>query len=108
MIKDNPYLPCSAAIKFYNTTYSNIPYKPSSCTAQFLHTRQTISAMLSIITTTMHISMYSTPSTTHHTAFHNPPMHTTNKHKAVVLEYIVDKTAQDVGMVGKCDGVIPI
>ena len=27
-------------------------------------------------------NMHSTPSTTHPTAFHNPPMHTTNKHKA--------------------------
>ena len=107
MIKDNPYLPCSAAIKFYNITYSNIPYRPSSCTPQFLHTRQTISAMFSLVTTTVHINMHSTPSTTYHTAFHNPPLHTTNKHKAVV-QYIVGKMAQDVGMVGKCDDVIPI
>ena len=28
------------------------------------------------------INMHSTPSTTHPTAFHNPLMHTTNKHKA--------------------------
>ena len=42
----NPYLPCSAAIKFH-ITYSNVPYKPNLCIPQFLHSRQTISAMLS-------------------------------------------------------------
>ena len=30
----------------------------------------------------MHINMHYTPTTTHPTAFHNPPLHTTNKHKA--------------------------
>ena len=53
----DPYLPCSAAIKFHNVTYTpsyhtdHIPYIPS--TAHGLHSfciqaRQTISAMLSI------------------------------------------------------------
>ena len=43
-------------------------------------------------------------STSHPTVFLNPPMHTTNKHKA----YIVGKMAQDVGMVWKCCGTISI
>ena len=33
-IRDNPYLPCSAAIKFHNIA-------TSTCTPQFLHTRKT-------------------------------------------------------------------
>ena len=58
---------------------------------QFLHIgKKTISAMLSLATTfqqpttqltPMHIKMHCTPSTTHPTAFHNPPLNTTNKHK---------------------------
>ena len=40
----------------------------------------------------MHINMHST---THPTAFHNPPLHTTSKHKA----YVVGKMAQNLGMV---------
>ena len=37
----------------------------------------------------MHINMHYTPSTTHMhpTAFHNPPMHTTNKHKAYLCKW---------------------
>ena len=35
----------------------------------------------------MHINMHYTPSTTHHTAFHNPPQHTTNKHKAYLCKW---------------------
>ena len=31
------------------------------------------------------LPMHNTPSTTHHTAFHNPPLPTTNKHKASYL-----------------------
>ena len=50
-IKGDPYVLCSAAIKFHNITYSNIPYRLSSCTPQFLHSRQSMSAMLSIATT---------------------------------------------------------
>ena len=30
----------------------------------------------------MHINLHYTPSKTHHTAFHNPHLHTANKHKA--------------------------
>ena len=29
----------------------------------------------------MHVKMHCTPTTTHSTAFHNPPMHTTSSHK---------------------------
>ena len=69
----------------------NIPYRSS--TAHALHSfciqaRQTLSAMFlhcshphhnSLL---MHINIHYTPSTTHPIAFHNPPLHTPNKHKA--------------------------
>ena len=41
----------------------------------------------------MQINMHST---TDYTAFHNPPLHTANKHKAYLCD---NKMAQDVGMV---------
>ena len=63
---------------------------------QFLHIgKKTISAMLSLATTfqqpttqltPMHIKMHYTPSTTHPTVFHNPPLHTTNKHKVYLCK----------------------
>ena len=94
----DPYLPCSAAIKFHNIN-SKIPYRPCTIhaicsyrpsTAHGLHSfyiqaRQTISAMLSIANTlyiaaTHNITQSPCTSTcTHHTAFHNP-LHTTSKH----------------------------
>ena len=49
----------------------------------------------------MYTNMHYTPSTTHHTAFHN----VTNKHKYVCVSG--SKIGQDVGMVLKCC-VIPI
>jgi len=51
----------------------------------------------------MHINMHYTPSTTDPTAFHNPPLYTTNKHNTYLC-----KMAQDVGMVWKCCGVFLI
>ena len=36
--------------------------------------------------------------TTHHTAFHNPSLHTTNKHKAILFCTSGGKMAQDVGI----------
>ena len=118
----HPYLPCSAAIKFLN---SNIPYRPyipyRPSTAHGLHSfciqpRQTTSAMLSIASTlyiaTTHNITHSpctstcTPSTTQHTAFHNP-LHTTKKNTKHIC-VSSGKLAQDVGMVWKCYGVIPI
>ena len=73
-IKDDPYLPCPAAIKSQSITNSNIPHRPSI--AQALHSfciqsRQTISAMPSTATTlqqptlSVHIKMRYTPTTTH-------------------------------------------
>ena len=48
----------------------------------------------------MHINMHYTPSTTHHTVLHNPPLHTTNtKHICVSGGKMAQ---QDVGMVAKC------
>ena len=105
-----PYLPCSAAIKFHNITYTpsyhtdHIPYIPS--TAHGLHSfciqaRQTISAVLSIAS--KYIVHYSHPqhnphpctsTCTHHTAFHNP-LHTTNKHTKHICGSS-SKMAQDV------------
>ena len=49
-----------------------------------------INITVGISSLSMHINMHYTPSTTHSTAFHNPPMHTTNAS---------GKMAQDVGMV---------
>ena len=93
-IKDNPYLLCLAAIKFHNVTYTptchtrpttahglhifciqDRPYLP--CSVQQLHCSHPQLHSLS-----MHTYIHYTPSTTHPTAFHNPPMDTTNKHKA--------------------------
>ena len=90
----DPYLPCSAAVKFHNITYTpcNIPYRPS--TPKSLHTGKTdhmchaqysnyiVHCHPQYNSLTMHINLHYTPSNTHHTAFHNPPLHTTNKHKA--------------------------
>ena len=115
-IKDDPYLPCSAAIKFHSITNYNIPHKPSiacSCTAQFLHTVKTdhistnaqysncIAATHNITHSpctskcTTHLPLHTyhyTPTTTHPplphpTAFHNPSLHTTNKHKAYLCKW---------------------
>ena len=81
-IKDNQYLPCSLAIKFHNITYSNIPYRPSSCTPQFQHTRQTISAIYAqysnYIAATHNITHSPCTSTcTPHPALHTPLPSTT-------------------------------
>ena len=62
----DPYLPCSAAIKFHDIRNSNIPYRPS--TAHALHrfciqAKQIISVMLSIATTFSHPQHNSLPST---------------------------------------------
>ena len=35
----------------------------------------------------MHINMHYTPTTTYHTTFHNPPLHTTDKHKALLCKW---------------------
>ena len=66
---------------------------------------QTISAMLSIATSLhctlqppqhnslpMHINMHST---TYHTAFHIPPLHTTNKHKEYLSKWQHNKGCRD-------------
>ena len=94
--KGNPYLQCSAAIKFY-ITYSNILYHtgPTHALPSFyIQDRPCMSAMLSGYSNYIHcshpqcnslpmcINMHSTPSTTYPTAFHNFPMNTINKHKA--------------------------
>ena len=44
----------------------------------------------------MHINLHYTPTTAHYTAFHNPPLHTTNTKHICVSG---GKMAQDVGMV---------
>ena len=129
-IKDNPYLPCSSAIKFHSITptyhtdpslnprlsipdffskaarqnperrawvrgytdpallmhctvsaYSqNRPYLP--CSVQYLHCSNPQHNSLS-----MHIKMHYTPTTTDPTAFNNPPLHTTDKHKAYLYKW---------------------
>ena len=78
--QNRPYLPCSVQ----QLHCSNIAHSPctSKCTTRY------------------------TPTTTDPTAFSNPPLHTTNKHKAYL--YKCSKTAQDVRMVRKCCGVIRI
>ena len=96
-------------------TYPYIPYRPSTAhglDSYCIQARQTISAMLSIASTfyiAVTHSVTHTPCTstcTHHTAFHNP-LHTTNKPtKHICVSR--GKMAQDVGMVWKCCGVIPI
>ena len=88
-LSHHPYIFCHFA--------NYAPHIPQrSSTGHALHSsciqaRQTLSAMLSVATTPqhnslpMHINMHYTPTTTHplpSTTFHNPPLHTTNKHKA--------------------------
>ena len=93
----------SNEISWHNLN-SNIPYRPN--TAHALHSFciqawQTISAMLSIATTlqppttypTPHaINIHYTPTTTHHTAFHNPSL------TQSIFALSDSKMAQDVGM----------
>ena len=101
-IKDDPYLPCSAAIKSQSITSSNIPHRPMqhcSCTAQFLHTVRTdhiCHAQYSNYIVATHNITHSpctSKCTTHPplpttcTAFHNPSLHTTNKHKAYLCKW---------------------
>ena len=83
-IKDNPFLLCSAAIKFHNMTNSNISYRSSTDHGlKFLHTGKTENichAQDSNYITATHNTTHShctstyqhTPSTTHPPAFHNP------------------------------------
>ena len=53
----------------------------------------------------MHINLHYTPMNHYPPhCLHNPPLHTTDKHKA----YFLCKWWQDVGMVWRCCGVIPI
>ena len=114
----DPYLPCSAAIKFHNIIYTPTyhtdhnytihthTYQHCSWSPQFLHTGKTdhiCHAQYSkyIVYCShpqhkphpMHINI-------HHTAFHNP-LHTTNKHTKHIC-VSSGKMAQDVGMVLWC------
>ena len=100
-IKDNPYLPCSAPIKIsqhdlltliYHTDpallmhYTVSAYKQDrpylQCLVQQLHFSHLQNNPLP-----MHINMHYTPTTTHPTAFHNPFLYTTNKHKASLCKW---------------------
>ena len=55
--------------KFHSITYTLTCHTdPGRGTAHALHS----------FSLSMHLNMHYTPSTTHSTAFHNPPMHTTN------------------------------
>ena len=89
----DPYLPCSAAIKFHSITNSALLMR---CRVS-AKSRQIVSTMLSIATTlqqpthslctskcTTHL-----PLPTHHYPphCHNPSLHTTNKHKAYLCKW---------------------
>ena len=96
ILKDDPYLPCPAAIQFHSNLYSNMPYRHSI--AHELHNfhiakRETISAMHSsdyiqqppTTPPTLHTQLHALPpSTAHSTAFPCPrqPFCASNKHKA--------------------------
>ena len=71
-IKGNLYLPSSAK-KFHNLTYHTDPAR--ALHVQFLHSRQTISAMLSIATTLQLPTTYLTPHAHQHALHtqHYPP-----------------------------------
>ena len=66
-----------------------------SCTPQFLHTLKTDRIWHAQPhwshpqhkSLSMHINIHYTPTTTHPTAFHNPPLHTTNKHKLYLCKW---------------------
>ena len=105
-IKGYPYLPCSAAIKFHSITptYHTDPALLMHCTVsasaynqdrpclpcsvQQLHCSNPQHNSLS-----MRIKMHYIPTTTTHpTAFHNPSLHTTNKHKAYLCKWWQNRT----------------
>ena len=106
----DPYLPCSAAVKFHNITYTpcNIPYRPSTpkfCT----QARQAICAMLSIATT---LFIAATHNITHSpctsTCTTHPATPTTLPSTTLLCTQLTNtkhiglsggKMAQDVGMV---------
>ena len=81
-IKDNPYLPCSAALKFQGITYihSNMPYmyRPvllmhftasAYKTDHICHVRLKLQSSFQYHNSlSMHINMHYRPSTAHHTA----------------------------------------
>ena len=102
-IKDDPYLPCSAAIKFHSITLQYaIQTQHCSCTPQYLHTLKTDRIWHAQPhwshpqhkSLPMHINIHYTPTTTHPTASNNPSLHTTNKHKLYLCKWQQNGQAQ--------------
>ena len=98
--KNNPYLPCPAAIQFHNNLYSNIAIQTSIGHALHSFCIQNRPCLPCTVATTfsshpqynhnslcMDIKMYYTTSTTGPIAFHIPSLHTTNKHKAYLCKW---------------------